>query len=261
MIREAIDGLVCDLDGVVYRGAEAIPGSVEALNRLRHEGVRLVYATNNSESTVEQYLNKLRGLGLEVEEEQVVTSAVVLAEVLGERDVAGRTALVVGGAGAMEAIEGLGVSVLRDPNADEADMVIVGLDVDFDYDVLRRASTAVREGATLIATNSDASYPVAGGLWPGSGSILAAIEVASGGTAEVMGKPYRPMMESARRRLPGASHIGMVGDRPDTDLAGATTMGWTTILVLSGVTTAEEAAALEPQPDLVLGSLAELVEG
>jgi 4-nitrophenyl phosphatase len=209
---------------------------------------------------VQQYLNKLSGLGLEVEEEQIVTSAVVLAEVLRERNVAGRTALVVGGAGAVEAIEGLGVSILRDPSADEADMVIVGLDVNFDYDALRRASTAVREGATLIATNSDASYPVAGGLWPGSGSILAAIEVASGGTAEVMGKPYRPMMESALRRLPDASQIAMVGDRPDTDLAGATAMGWTTILVLSGVTTPEEASALDPSPDLVLGSLAELVE-
>lgn len=260
MIREGIDGLVCDLDGVVYRGAEAIPGSVEALNRLRNDGVRIVYATNNSESTVQQYLDKLRGLGLEVEEEQIVTSAVVLAEVLRERNVAGRTALVVGGAGAVEAIEGLGVSILRDPSADEADMVIVGLDVNFDYEALRRASTAVREGATLIATNSDASYPVAGGLWPGSGSILAAIEVASGGTAEVMGKPYRPMMESALRRLPDASHIAMVGDRPDTDLAGATAMGWTTILVLSGVTTPEEVSALDPSPDLVLGSLAELVE-
>ena len=260
MIREGIDGLVCDLDGVVYRGAEAIPGSVEALNRLRNDGVRIVYATNNSESTVQQYLDKLSGLGLEVEEEQIVTSAVVLAEVLRERNVAGRTALVVGGAGAVEAIEGLGVSILRDPSADEADMVIVGLDVNFDYDALRRASTAVREGATLIATNSDASYPVAGGLWPGSGSILAAIEVASGGTAEVMGKPYRPMMESALRRLPDASHIAMVGDRPDTDLAGATAMGWTTILVLSGVTTPEEVSALDPAPDLVLGSLAELVE-
>ena len=244
MIREGIDGLVCDLDGVVYRGAEAIPGSVEALNRLRNDGVRIVYATNNSESTVQQYLDKLRGLGLEVEEEQIVTSAVVLAEVLRERNVAGRTALVVGGAGAVEAIEGLGVSILRDPSADEADMVIVGLDVKFDYEALRRASTAVREGATLIATNSDASYPVAGGLWPGSGSILAAIEVASGGTAEVMGKPHRPMMESALRRLPDASHIAMVGDRPDTDLAGATAMGWTTILVLSGVTTPEEVSAL-----------------
>lgn len=260
MIREGIDGLVCDLDGVVYRGAEAIPGSVEALNRLRNDGVRIVYATNNSESTVQQYLDKLRGLGLEVEEEQIVTSAVVLAEVLRERNVAGRTALVVGGAGAVEAIEGLGVSILRDPSADEADMVIVGLDVNFDYEALRRVSTAVREGATLIATNSDASYPVAGGLWPGSGSILAAIEVASGGTAEVMGKPYRPMMESALRRLPDASHIAMVGDRPDTDLAGATAMGWTTILVLSGVTTPEEVSALDPSPDLVLGSLAELVE-
>lgn len=260
MIREGIDGLVCDLDGVVYRGAEAIPGSVEALNRLRNDGVAIVYATNNSESTVQQYLDKLRGLGLEVEEEQIVTSAVVLAEVLRERNVAGRTALVVGGAGAVEAIEGLGVSILRDPSADEADMVIVGLDVNFDYEALRRASTAVREGATLIATNSDASYPVAGGLWPGSGSILAAIEVASGGTAEVMGKPYRPMMESALRRLPDASHIAMVGDRPDTDLAGATAMGWTTILVLSGVTTPEEVSALNPSPDLVLGSLAELVE-
>lgn len=260
MIREGLDGLVCDLDGVVYRGPDPIPGSVEALARLRAEGLRIVFATNNSESTVDQYLAKLGGLGIEVEEQQIVTSGVVLAGVLAHRDVAGQKALVVGGQGMVEALEGLGVSILRDPSSTKADLVVVGLDVSFDYRMLTRASIAVREGATLLASNADASYPVSGALWPGSGSILAAIEVASGRTAEVMGKPHRPMMQAVAKRLDGASRIAIVGDRPDTDLAGGVAMGWVTILVLSGVTSPEEVSGLAPPPDLVLGSLAELAD-
>jgi 4-nitrophenyl phosphatase len=123
---------------------------------------------------------------------------------------------------------------------------------------MRIASSAVRAGALFIATNEDATFPAADGLWPGAGAILASIERASGRRAEVMGKPHLPMMESAARRLGRRSGVAMVGDRNDTDLEGARSLGWMTILVLSGVTSGTEAARLSPAPDLILDSLGSL---
>ncbi|MEA2452690.1 MAG: hypothetical protein QOG04_1400 [Actinomycetota bacterium] len=259
MISPAFDGLVCDLDGVVYRGDHAVPGAVDAITALRTRGVRVLFCTNNSRSTVDQYVGKLTGLGLDATNDDVLTSATVTAEVLQERGFPGKTAIVVGGEGIREALGDVCISVKDDPAVTVADLVVVGWDPDFTYEAMKRASIAVRRGATLIATNNDASFPAADALWPGAGAILASIEVASGARAEIMGKPFAPMMEVAARRLMGATKIAVVGDRPDTDLAGGRARGWATILVLSGVTTAEDAKRLDPQPDMVLDSIAELV--
>jgi len=253
-----LDGLVCDLDGVLYRGAEPIEGSPEAINQLRASGVHVVFCTNNANPTIGRYIEKLGGMGVEVERDQLVTSAVVVAEVLGERDPGGKRAIVVGGDGLREALASIDVIVDDDPETRTADYVVVGLDPNFTYEVLRRASFAVRDGAQLIASNDDVSFPAPDGLWPGAGSLVAAIETASGGRAEVMGKPHEPMMRIAARHLSEASRIAIVGDRPNTDLDGGRAMGWTTVLVLSGVTSAESAAELDPQPDLTLERLADL---
>jgi HAD superfamily hydrolase (TIGR01450 family) len=251
----AFDGLVCDLDGVVYRGDEAIPGAAAALNRLRETGVRLIFCTNNSRGTVSEYLDRLTRFGVTVSDSEIVTSAVVTGEVVRSRWRTGATGLVVGGEGLRLALDEAGVAFVSES---PADFVAVGLDFDFDYDSLRRAAHAVREGAALIATNDDAGLPTPDGVWPGAGAILAAVETAAGVQAEVMGKPHPPMMETVARRLTGCRHIAVVGDRPETDLAGGRARGWTTILVISGVTRAGEAGRVEPAPDLVLGSIAEL---
>lgn len=258
MISPPFDGLVCDLDGVIYRGDQAIPGSAESIGAMRARGVRILFCTNNSRSTVEQYVDRLTGFGIEVGAADVLTSATVTAEVLQERGFSGKTAIVVGGEGIRKALGDVCISVKDDPSVSVADLVVVGWDPEFTYDAMRRASIAIGRGATLIATNNDASFPAADALWPGAGAILASIETASGVKAEVMGKPFAPMMDVAARRLEGATNFAVVGDRPDTDLAGGAARGWTTILVLTGVTTAEQANRLDPQPDLVLGSIAEL---
>jgi 4-nitrophenyl phosphatase len=252
-----IDGLMCDLDGVVYRGDEPIPGAVDALDVLQRRGVQVCYCTNNSRSTVASYVEKLRGLGLDVDPERVVTSAVVTGEVLAA-DGAGGRALVVGGPGIEEAVVAAGIETVRTPSEADVDLVVVGWDPTFTYETARIAADRVRAGARFVATNDDATFPAAQGLWPGAGSLLAAIEVAAGRRAEVMGKPHRPMMEVVARRLEGCRAVAAVGDRPDTDLAGGKAMGWQRILVLSGVTSPEEAEGLEDPPDLTLGSLAEL---
>ena len=255
----SFDGLACDLDGVVYRGDHAIDGAPEAIERLRSRGVRIVFCTNNSRSTVGQYVEKLHRLGVPAGPDDILTSAVVTAEVLSERGLGGSTAIAVGGEGVLEALRRAGIEALGDPGSAEADLVVVGWDPGFDYGMMRRAALAVRAGARLIATNSDAAFPASGGaLWPGAGAILASIEVATGVKAEVMGKPHRPMMEALARRLEGAGRIAVVGDRPDTDLEGGMARGWTTILVTSGVVSPEEAAGVRPRPDHVLASIADL---
>lgn len=259
MISPTFDGLVCDLDGVIYRGADAIPGSVKAIQVLRARGVRILFCTNNSRSTVQQYVSRLGELGIDAEPADILTSALVTAEVLQQRGFPGKTAIVVGGDGIRTALSDVCISVKDDPAVSVADLVIVGWAPDFTYDDMKRASIAIRRGAVLVATNDDASFPAEDALWPGAGAILASIETASGERAEVMGKPHPPMMAAAARRLDGCTNIAVVGDRPDTDLAGGRARGWSTILVLSGVTSQDQADRLDPAPDVVIGSLGELI--
>ncbi len=253
-----IDGLVCDLDGVMYRGAEPIDGSPEAIALLRELGVRVVFCTNNANPTIARYIEKLGSMGVSVERGDLVTSAVVMAELLAEEGAGGRSAIVVGGEGLREALGSIDVVVDDDASSRTADYVVVGFDPDFTYESLKRASFAVQDGAALIAANADASFPAPDGLWPGAGALVAAIEVASGGRARVMGKPHEPMMRVAERHLGGALRVAIVGDRPNTDLEGGRVMGWATILVLSGVTARDEIDEVKPEPDLVLDRLADL---
>jgi 4-nitrophenyl phosphatase len=253
------DGLVCDMDGVLYRGDAPIEGSAAAVDELRRRGVRLVFCTNNSRSTVDQYVDKLAQMGIRASPQEIVTSAVVTAEVLANRRLNGARAMVVGGDGIRAELASVGIEVDDDPEPAAVDLVVVGWDPGFDYSAMRRAAAAVMSGAALIATNDDASFPARDGLWPGAGAILASIETASGRRAEVMGKPHDPMMETVAARLEGAQEIAMVGDRPETDLAGGASRGWTTVLVLSGVTGRDDAARVTPTPDLVVDSLHELL--
>jgi 4-nitrophenyl phosphatase len=252
------DGLVCDMDGVLYRGDAPIEGSAVAIEEMRKRGIRLVFCTNNSRSTVDQYVDKLARMNIEASPREIVTSAVVTAEVLEGRRRDGR-AIVVGGDGIRAALTSIGIEIDDDPESTRADLVVVGWDPRFDYAAMRRAAAAVLSGAEFVATNDDAAFPAPEGLWPGAGAILASIETASGRRAEVMGKPHDPMMESVAGRLDGAREVAMVGDRPETDLAGGAARGWTTVLVLSGVTSRDQAARLSPAPDLVLDTLLELL--
>jgi phosphoglycolate/pyridoxal phosphate phosphatase family enzyme len=254
-----VDGLVCDLDGVIYRGEDPIPGAAAALDRLRGAGVRIVLCTNNSRATVEQYRAKLRRMGVQATPDEILTSAVVTGEVLADRGLEGARALVVGGEGLRESLSLAGLSVVERAADQPVDVVAVGLDTTFDYQLLRRAADAVRGGAAFVASNDDATFPAEkGATSPGAGAILAAVEVASGRRAEVMGKPHEPMMDAAERRLAGARSIAVVGDRPETDLAGGRRKGWKTILVLSGVTSAQDARNLDDPPDAILSSVADL---
>lgn len=237
-----------DLDGVVWLGDEPLPGAADAVARLRAAGEAVVFCTNNSNQPVAEVEAKLSRQGIPAEGD-VVTSAMAAAALIrpGER------VLVCAGPGAVEAVAARGAVAVREG---EADAVLVGLHLDFDYDRLRVAATAVRGGARLLATNDDATYPTVDGPIPGGGAILAAVETASGASATVAGKPHPPMADLIRARL---GPVGvMVGDRPETDGRFAVALGYRFALVLSGVTPSAEGVA--PTPDLVAPDLATLVD-
>lgn len=237
-----------DLDGVVWLAGEAIPGSVEAVSRLRAAGHPVYFATNFSYAPVAEAEARLAGIGIDARG-KVVTSAMAAASLVAPSE----TALACAGPGVVEALLARGATVVRDG---DADVVVVGYHTDFDYQRMAVACRAVRNGARLLATNDDSTYPTAAGLMPGGGAILASIVVGSGATPVIAGKPYEPMAAFIRDRL-GPAGI-MVGDRFDTDGGFAQTLGYRFGLVLSGVAT-EADLADHPPPDRVGANLAALV--
>ena len=248
---------ILDLDGVVWLADQAIPGSAEAVGRLRARGERVGVVTNNSAMTVGGYVEKLERMGLATAAEDIVTSAQVAAAMIepGERVV------LCAGPGVREALDARGAEVI-DPKEivggrERADAVIVGWTRDFDYALLTTAMLAVRAGARLIGTNDDATYPTPEGVLPGGGSLVAAVAYASGTKATFAGKPHPPMIAAVQARF-GPIDV-MVGDRPSTDGLLAHGLGARFGLVLSGVTTAAD-LPVEPVPDLSAADLAALVD-
>ena len=238
---------VLDLDGVIWLADDPIPGSAEAVARLRAAGERVVFMTNNSEPTVAAYVAKLERMEIPASADDVITSAQAAAAMLEP----GSTALVCGGPGVTEALEARGVHPIREG---DADAVVVGWHQDFDYRRLNAAFTAVRRGARLIGTNEDPTYPTPDGPLPGGGALLAAVAYAAGVEPEVAGKPYQPIVDLLAARVPTAEIV--VGDRLSTDGALAERLGCRFGLVLTGVTAQDEAAA-----DVVAADLATLVNG
>lgn len=239
---------VLDLDGVVWLADQPIAGAADAIAELRRRGDAVAFVTNNSSAPRSHVEAKLVRFGIDPED-GVVTSAMAAATLVEP----GMTALVCGGPGIVEELTARDVTVVRDG---DADVVVVGFHLDFDYERLRVASAAVRNGARLLATNDDATYPTPHGPIPGGGSILAAVATASGVTPVVAGKPYPAMVDLVQDRV-GTSGIG-VGDRPDTDGRFARALGFRWALVLSGVTGRSD-LPVQPEPDLVADDLAGLV--
>jgi glycerol-1-phosphatase len=241
------EAFLFDLDGVLYRGADPIPGSAETIRAIRDGDRRVAFVTNNSSRTPGQVAALLQTMTIEAHPGEVVTSALATAWVLGRRGV--RSAFVVGEAGIRDALEEAGIEV-RDGAADQVDVVVVGWDRSADYEKLKTAGLLVQRGARLVATNPDPSYPAPDGLWPGAGALLAAITTTTGAIPDVIGKPYPPLFEEARR-LVGPARTLVVGDRLDTDIAGAAALGLDSILVLSGVSQAAELLQARELPTYV----------
>lgn len=252
MIADRYDAILFDLDGVLYRGADRVPAAPESLARLRAMGRRIVFVTNNSGRTPEAVAQRLRSVGVEARANEVETSALTTAAVLSRRDV--RLAFVVGEEGLVQALTQAGVHVVHgDP--ERADVVVVGWDRGADYAKLRTASVLVQRGAALVATNPDASFPAEDGTrWPGAGALLAAIETTTGVRGEVIGKPHAPLLLAALERAGGGRPL-LVGDRLDTDIAGAVRLGWDSMLVLTGIDGRDQVADSPVRPTYVAENL------
>lgn len=242
--------VLCDLDGVVWLAHEPIAGSVEAIARLRAAGHRVLFVTNNSAARVEVQEAALAAIGIPAAGD-VLTSATAAALLIqpGER------VLVCGGEGVIQAVVGRG-AIVADAGDKHADVVVVGFHRTFDYEGMLRASRSVRNGARLIGTNDDATYPTPDGPIPGGGAILASIVTASGVDPVVAGKPHQPMAALVRATIGEAAskNAVMVGDRPETDGLMATTLGCRYAHVESGVTA--PGTTVSPTPDVIAANLA-----
>jgi phosphoglycolate/pyridoxal phosphate phosphatase family enzyme len=256
--------VIFDLDGVVYRGTQPVPGAPELVDFLHGSGVAVRFATNNSMATRDAYADRLGAMGVTATAKEIVTSTSATVEHLRLHAPEVRAVLAIGADG-MEAElrdAGLDVTMAAAAVADlpggplqrAYDAVVVGLDPAVDYARLSAAMAAIDGGARLIATNADARYPTPAGFLPGAGSIVSALATATGVEPVVIGKPAPTMFTAILEAAgvpPGASVV--VGDNPDADVAGAHAAGCAAILVLTGVADAASAALLEGErvPDAV----------
>ena len=258
----AARGFVFDMDGVLYRGDQPLPGVTELLDALALRERRFVLATNNSMSTPAMYVEKLARMGIAPPEEAILTSALATRDYLLETLPAGSGIFTIG----MPAMrEQLFADTPFHPVLDGEEQpaaVVVALDLGFTYEKLKAANQAIRGGARFVATNADATLPTEQGLVPGAGSIVAAIATASGVAPTVIGKPETPLLVQALHRMGiTASEAVMVGDRLATDVLAARRAGILSVLVLTGVSTREVLETSPVLPDLVVSDLPALLEG
>jgi len=280
---------IFDMDGVLYRGAQVMPYAREALDRLRKAKWEVFFATNNSTATRLDYVRRLQTLGLGGDLDHIVTSAYATAHYLERRVPKPKDVLVIGADGLREEIRAVGIAV-RDagalpgshPPAEAAadgvdpgamrrylvslelppapDTVVVGLDLHFTYAKLAEAQRAILAGAAFVCSNRDRAYPVEGRLLPGAGTIVGAIEVATGATALCIGKPEPFLFEEAIRRAGEKDRVVVIGDSTDYDMVAAHRVGAAGVLITTGLTEkgALEKARGDAVPDRVIGSLEEL---
>jgi 4-nitrophenyl phosphatase len=255
-----IRALISDLDGTLVAGRRPQPGLLPFLELLTRRGVALTVVTNNTVRTPEQYREKLAAMGAELAAGQVLTASQAAAEYLAGELPSSAPLFVVGESGLRTALSEAGFALLDD-SASPAAAVVVGGDRTVTHEKLKHAIRHVRAGARFIGTNPDLLVPVEDGLAPEAGVLLAAIAAGAGVSPTVIGKPERPLLDLAMRRMgstPAATAI--LGDRLDTDILGGQRAGLTTILVTTGAHNAAAIQAMGIAPDLVVAGLGELAE-
>jgi HAD superfamily hydrolase (TIGR01450 family) len=234
-LADAYDLVIVDLDGVVYLIDRPIPGAVEALGRLRERGVAVAYATNNASRRSEEIADLLTGLGIPAEPGEVLTSARAAATALAQRHPAGSAVLVVGADALRDEVRHAGLHPVDRADAGPV-AVVQGYGPRVGWAELAQACVAVRDGADWVVTNLDATLPSSRGPLPGNGSLVAALRTATDREPDlVVGKPAPGLFTAAATRVRAARPL-VVGDRLDTDIAGAVRAGMDSLLVLTGIT-------------------------
>ncbi|MBL8293192.1 MAG: HAD family hydrolase [Bryobacterales bacterium] len=248
-------GYLIDMDGVIYRGSEVIPGAAEFLRFLQESETPYLFLTNNSAYTPLDVVVKLRKFGIETSPEHVYTSALATAEFV-RRQKPNGTAFVIGEGGLLSALNEVNYAISRE----SPDYVIVGEGRVLNFEMAEHAHRCIANGSHLISTNSDTWCPTDNGPRPGCGAIVALLEAATGRTAYHVGKPNPFMMRLARKRIGlSTEEVIMVGDTIETDIRGATDLGFQSILVLTGSASRETLRHYPFAPTRVVESIAELI--
>lgn len=263
-LADQYDGFLIDLDGVVWLGEDFIEGAVATLELLAQEGKPVAFVTNSPRQSPAEHAETLRRGGIPVENSQVVTAGTTMIDLTLEEFGYGPEVIATGTDSFKDQLREAGIVLLDYADWNRAEAVLVSGHVGFSYEELKAASMAARAGALLAATGRDPTMPMPDGLWPGTGSILAAIETASGARGRITGKPEARIFEAGLEAIglpdDGRSggdetslRVAMIGDRADTDVAGAQAIGLHGILVGAGQ---------EPlvRPDHTIESLAGLIE-
>lgn len=269
-LSHPIDGFIFDLDGTVYVGETLLPGAADCVAELRRRDKKVLFVSNKPLEPRHAYASKLTRLGIPTTEEEVITSASVLARYLSIHAPTLRY-YVIGEAPFRAELRGQGLTLVEELTEQDAmgalrpegiDAVILAFDRTLDYRKLNTAYQALRQGARFFATNGDATCPMPGGDVPDAGATLAYLQRAANRAPELIaGKPSQVMLDVALERLGAPAHRCLIaGDRLDTDIRMGHTAGMTTALVLTGVTRREDVAYAAPGPDLLLENLGELVD-
>ena len=249
-------GFLIDMDGVIYKGSEPIPGAVEFINTLRENGYPFLFLTNNSQRTNRDVCYKLRKMGFNVNDEDIFTCAMATAKYLASRKSHG-TAYVIGEGGLLTELHNVGYSIVDD----HPDYVIIGEGRTIMLESVDKAINMIMNGAKLIATNLDPNCPVGNGKYrAGCGAFVAMLEFATGKQAFSVGKPSPVMMRMARKLLQlSTDETIMIGDTMSTDILGAGSMDFTTVLTLSGVTKEDDLEQYGYAPDFIIKSVKDLL--
>lgn len=253
---------IFDLDGVIYRGETPQPFAAETIASLRSTNKKVFFLTNNASKTRDEFVYKLGRMGIPASVDEIMTSSYATALWLQDHGHIGKTVMIVGEDGCFEELRAAGMNVIEPASADRADFVVVGIDTHFTYQKLDSAQQAIMNGATFLATNRDATYPLENRISPGGGSIVAAVATAAGREPITIGKPELYSIEKILT-LAGTPAGGavLVGDRLDTDIQVGNRAGVHTVLVLGGVTAREQAekAAGEFRPERIITDLSQLM--
>jgi NagD protein len=249
-------GFLIDMDGVIYRGREMVPGADRFIKHLRETHTPFLFLTNNSQRTRRDVATRLRRMGIDAEDRDVFTCAMATARFLARQHPRG-TAYVIGEGGLLNALHENGYAIV-DHNPD---YVVVGEGRAFSFEMFEAAVRMILGGAKLTATNMDPNCPTADGMRPGCGAIVAMLEVATGVKAFSVGKPSPVMMRVARKELGlSTSETIMIGDTMETDILGGVQMGYRTVLVLTGGTRRDDLSRYAYRPDAIVESIADLLD-
>ncbi|MFW5713196.1 MAG: HAD-IIA family hydrolase [Brevefilum sp.] len=262
MISEHFDNikaLIIDMDGVLWRDSQSIGNLSKIFEQIRMQKLDFILATNNATRTVEEYYDKLETFGVDLLDGHIINSAEAVGIFILEHFPKGTSVFVVGQPSLKRTLADYGLKILE-MEARNAEIVVASLDYDLTYEKLKKASLLIQDGAEFIGTNPDSSLPTPEGFIPGSGVVIGALEIASGKKAKIIGKPESLLFEMALKRLGSFPDQTLaIGDRLETDIAGAQAANIHTALVLSGASTQTQAEKFEPQPEVIVKDLTELL--